>query len=439
NDYAVLSATVYNKVRGDKNQLPVPANWTEVDNDLNHPITGFAASAYRNGNDVVIAFRGTENLMDGVADLLLGVGLGSAQLTQAALFYQVVKAANPGANISFAGHSLGGGLASVMSVWFDRPAVVFNEAPFEATALNPLLVKATAFALNEAGPGDPALDRLADANRFADLSALYTLRETQVTNYYMPGEFLVPLRGLLPTVAGTNNPVTTLGTGATGTFDLHSINLLAARLLEPKLGTLGYRLPTLVKQLFSTEARAADLNSQSRDFLTNILADQISKGYDSQDGLLAKFAADIDTLTNGLPLSGDKAIDLAVRLGIEHYYHMLDNGVGEPLFGQVGSGIQADLNKFVVGLDQIKPYGELRQFALDAADDADARDAITEFITDKRRWNIAVGNGGLSGSADGDVSDIVLGGKGADDFDAGAGDDLLIGGAGTDDLQGDAG
>lgn len=34
------------------------------------------------------------------------------------------------ADISFTGHSLGGGLASLMSVWFDRPSIVFAPAPF---------------------------------------------------------------------------------------------------------------------------------------------------------------------------------------------------------------------------------------------------------------------------------------------------------------------
>lgn len=32
------------------------------------------------------------------------------------------------------GHSLGGGLASVMAVWFDRPAYVFAAAPFQSSA-----------------------------------------------------------------------------------------------------------------------------------------------------------------------------------------------------------------------------------------------------------------------------------------------------------------
>ena len=41
--------------------------------------------------------------------------------------------------ISFTGHSLGGGLASNMAVWFDRSATTFAEGPFEISAEDPLV------------------------------------------------------------------------------------------------------------------------------------------------------------------------------------------------------------------------------------------------------------------------------------------------------------
>jgi hypothetical protein len=64
---------------------------------------------------------------------------------------------------------------------------------------------------------------------------------------------------------------------------------------------------------------------------------------------------------------------------------------------------------------------------------------IGDYTSDKVRWNVALGSGGLSGSATGNTVDLVLGGAQADNFAAGAGDDLLIGGRGADTLQGDAG
>ncbi|HET9129540.1 MAG TPA: hypothetical protein VFO86_01255, partial [Terriglobia bacterium] len=57
------------------------------------------------------------------------------QLLQAAEFYLDVVKANPGTTtFSFTGHSLGGGLAAVMAVLFDKQAITFDEAPFVKSA-----------------------------------------------------------------------------------------------------------------------------------------------------------------------------------------------------------------------------------------------------------------------------------------------------------------
>lgn len=153
-DYAALSATVYNNARGAGNVIAnLPFGWVPKGYVTGTGLNGFTAGAYQNGSDIVIAFKGTDAALDSLAnalgsavdlaaDLALAVGLGSIQLSQAALFYQEVKAGNPSANITFTGHSLGGGIASVLAVWFNRPATVFDEAPFEATALNPIVMAA---------------------------------------------------------------------------------------------------------------------------------------------------------------------------------------------------------------------------------------------------------------------------------------------------------
>ena len=98
----------------------------------------FSAGAYLGpGNELVISFSGT---LPGATDLLwrnipAGLGLPNAQVRQAIEFVSDVMAAAPvGAQIQFTGHSLGGGLASLMRVFFDRPAVTFDMAPFELAA-----------------------------------------------------------------------------------------------------------------------------------------------------------------------------------------------------------------------------------------------------------------------------------------------------------------
>ena len=150
-DYAALSAIVYNDVRQQKNKLSPLPGWTEILSDTGS--LGFTAGAYKNGNDIVIAFKGTDTIVENATtDWLLGnipagLGIGSSQLISAALFYEAVKAANPGANITFTGHSLGGGLASVMAVYFDKNATTFDEAPFLLSAVNPVFTGAVATSL----------------------------------------------------------------------------------------------------------------------------------------------------------------------------------------------------------------------------------------------------------------------------------------------------
>src|SRR3990172_4972636 len=111
-DYAALSATIYNNARGAANVIAnLPAGWSQVNYIPGGGLNGFTAGAYKNGTDIVIAFKGTDSSLnslinvagsaaDVTADLALAAGFGSTQLFQAALFYQQVKSANPGANIS---------------------------------------------------------------------------------------------------------------------------------------------------------------------------------------------------------------------------------------------------------------------------------------------------------------------------------------------------
>lgn len=147
NLYALFSANAYAaSLEGEslnvsrRNEIPVDANWA-IRNEVNNA-TGFLARAYSNGgNEIVIAYAGTTYepgiaLLDwtqGNIPAALGLSL-APQILDAARFYLDVLKANPGANITFIGHSLGGGLASLMAVYFNRPAYTFDEAPFERSA-----------------------------------------------------------------------------------------------------------------------------------------------------------------------------------------------------------------------------------------------------------------------------------------------------------------
>jgi len=132
-EYAQLAARVY--ARSDSNRVPIPAGWTESDwiSDLGD---GFSAGTYKKGGEMVISFTGTNEFTDFIgANIPLATGGYAQQLVDAVIYYENVKAANPGMRISFTGHSLGGGLASLMGVLFNRHATVFAPAPFHTSAV----------------------------------------------------------------------------------------------------------------------------------------------------------------------------------------------------------------------------------------------------------------------------------------------------------------
>ncbi|MHB1125174.1 MAG: lipase family protein [Ramlibacter sp.] len=196
------------------NRSAVPAGWTEREWHADSSF-GFSYGVYTKGSDVVIAFAGTNQFVDWGANVANVLGLSSAQTTKAALAYFHTKAQYAG-NITFTGHSLGGGLASTMAAWFDRPAVVFDQAPFESTARSPLAIAYTNAILRLAGYSDPAFQVI-------NVLAEFPRREAAVVSYAVNGEMLARARKLLPYVSGSDQ-IVSFGTDrmqARG-IDLHS-------------------------------------------------------------------------------------------------------------------------------------------------------------------------------------------------------------------------
>ncbi|HSP31874.1 MAG TPA: hypothetical protein VLO13_07700, partial [Halomonas sp.] len=138
-EYAQFASIVYEKT--DENKLPIPTGWVEERPWQADTLSGFSAGAYKRGSEIVISYTGTNGELEGTLDHLVangpaGTGTFSPQVLAAINFYLQVRDANPGAIISFTGHSLGGGLAALMAVYFGKEATTFAPAPFEASARN---------------------------------------------------------------------------------------------------------------------------------------------------------------------------------------------------------------------------------------------------------------------------------------------------------------
>lgn len=114
-----LSICVYD----DNAQLP--AGYRIIDRAENKK-NGFYAIAYSNGKDTIIAYRGTNDLIDGINDLDMAHSELPKQYIDALNFHDKVARENPNSNITVTGHSLGGSLAEAVSAIRGTFAVTFN-------------------------------------------------------------------------------------------------------------------------------------------------------------------------------------------------------------------------------------------------------------------------------------------------------------------------
>ena len=208
--YAQLASRVYDR-KDIRNKMTLPQDFTELGWQDDDPLTGFSAGVYQNGNQIVISFTGTneKQLKDFVvANIPSGAGFGSAQITRAAELVLETMRQHPDAEISFTGHSLGGGLASVMAVLFDKKAVVFDPAPFQASALNPVTLAMLYLYLTHNGYENEALRRYVlptekpplipnvnnlsgyFAENIAKIGKLFQQREQNVSSWHVRGEVL---------------------------------------------------------------------------------------------------------------------------------------------------------------------------------------------------------------------------------------------------------
>ena len=136
-EYALMAGAAYQVTRAKINWILAPSGWAEIEHEINKD-SGFEVSTFKKGNEIVISFAGTGGDGDWWhGNIPLAGGQLSDQLRQAADYYLKIKndPANAGKTITFTGHSLGGGLASLLAVMFNEGAFTFDQAPFRNSAL----------------------------------------------------------------------------------------------------------------------------------------------------------------------------------------------------------------------------------------------------------------------------------------------------------------
>ena len=257
-ELALMAGRAYESTRSEENRFSTPQGWTLIDQDEKD--SGFEVVTFQRGDEIVISFAGTYpgDIKDKLADILLGPGGYSQQLQDAAEYYlkvkQQVKASNPDAKITLTGHSLGGGLASLIAVFFNENAVTFDQAPFRAVAsvhtpespdLDPYRFLLFALQDNE-GIDQSLLQPLEEYVAEVDLSNMANIlqeREINVINTRVDGEFLTAdLPFSILDGIGSTPAENILAHGGTdiSSGELHSIALLTVNDCRKETSDFGY-------------------------------------------------------------------------------------------------------------------------------------------------------------------------------------------------------
>ena len=244
------------------------------DSYLRDPSSGFEAISFQRGSEIVISYAGTYDKDlggDQLANAGLATGFGSAQLRQAAEYYLQIKSANPNASITLTGHSLGGGLAALVGVFFGVTAQTFDQAPFAKSAASGLFGTASPV-------GTKLLQTLLDAGYLSDqvrpLSNFLTMQgrdggipnSNLVTNINVQGEFLSSAPWtVFDRIGTTTDTIANSAPGVSG-GDLHAQALLTAYLQSRGTAPSGQALNEVKATRAARLGRGAPATGQAASY-----------------------------------------------------------------------------------------------------------------------------------------------------------------------------
>jgi hypothetical protein len=493
-EFALMAAASYWDVRGSddgdlarSNRAPIPPGWIslsqyDIKGSGGVSWNGFSARVFKGPTgEIVISYAGTEfgpgrALTGTVPDFLFGNSLASGvyatQAMLAAQLYQKVKA-EQGSSITFTGHSLGGGLASLMAVWFDRPAKVFAQAPFQASAdgiqAALLAVAAPLVALPGGIAFMPAFYRvrtqLAWSGSVDPLMANYNpltdfaRREANVQAWAIKGELLEANLGMFNWIEQSSqalyaSPINQLDAGAK-----HSIDLHAAALVAPNFEMQANKVTTTLSRLMDPKLYGGEVTGADQLLLSKLLRNEVGVFEDgvqkiAPNGMLSSFARDIGKIAPFVTYLSVAAQDSILAQTMEWYYYRpsdyafqefinLDSGVLQ--FSPIASTSLIDPSK-----SRALVFSQLWGNNLDSGAFSDSLKVQIDFVN-YEQWNISgtnagsfavardnskrqlfVGNAGVDQLVGSDQADFLWGGAGNDSLTGGMGNDKLYGGQGND-------
>lgn len=472
-EYALMAGRVYQSTRGQVNWFPdlQSRGWTEL--LLQQQASGFEAISFQKGSEIVISYAGTGSNVDWWANAGGFFGVTTDQLRQAADYYMQVKATAPtGATIRFTGHSLGGGLASLMAVFFGQSATTFDQAPFRNSASVDVATTLKDYLLNQRGYSEAALQGLTD---FINIAVGVIPGEGNVRDFSVQGEVLSAASGLrigVPTSLRHGAPDLSL------TFDLHSQALLAAFIQSDQTAPdqssfrdVTFKLPDVVRMVFDKKLFAFKTDTSDENYIERLIRHQngvaglaLGETTVTADQMLERFTRDLWklaqdgglTLTDQNPTNADlhELSNALIAFAMQKYYEEKDTSAGykQELFSteDIGNGLRFDLGDVSekirtaleagkeARLEDAKGYTEyftdyLKQDALFGAEELTQ---IKAWLPRMRDWTVQAGEGGMTATDTQNRGAFMLGGKDADTLTGGTADDLLVGNAGADTLDG---
>ncbi len=454
--YALMAGVAYESSRSPNNKFPIPDGWAIAPGTVTGQLpSGFEAVTFKNNTtgEIVISFAGTNDPADWATNFSLATGFNAQQLKEAAAYYLTVLTtvanSNPNAWITFTGHSLGGGLAALMSVFFDKGAVTFDQAPFANAATTTVRDDLVAY-LTTRGYASPQLNALAPG--LATFTGLGQ-RAGNVSGFAIAGEIL-SLK-IVEHLLGRIGVQTSLAHGSyPAPGDLHAQALLSAFQLNDGFRQATFKLTNLLAMVFDKSLFARDTNKSAPNFLENLLRHQVGVRDPVSnavtlpaDAMLDRFTADLLVLANTPGLGGSSDLAKAlIAFAMQAYYegpNAADSA--KQLFTAEGGGLHFLRSDVAGSLEDMKGYADFQNWLANL--DTTTWNAIQPKLDNLLDWYLAgrsldatatdqaalmIGAGRADILGGGGQADVLASMAGNDRLSGNGGNDLLLGGVGND-------